>query len=82
MRRVQTVVGVPCAPLSASCIAPKMDEIPADELRTILEKRCLLPASFCTRMVDVMLELQRRRRSSNVFQVMRAAFSQVHTVSR
>ena len=46
----------------------QMDEIPSDELRTILEKRCALPASFCARMVDVMLELQRRRSSSRVFQ--------------
>ena len=46
----------------------QMDEIPSEELRTILEKRCALPASFCARMVDVMIELQLRRRSSRVFQ--------------
>ena len=45
-----------------------MDEIPSEELRTILEKRCSLPTTFCDRMIDVMIELQRRRSSSRVFQ--------------
>lgn len=46
----------------------QMDEIPAEELQTILEKRSLLPSSFCAKMIEVMRELQRRRSSSRVFQ--------------
>ncbi|XP_077869169.1 midasin [Saccoglossus kowalevskii] len=43
------------------------DEIPSKELETILHERCLIPLSYCRRMVSCMLELQARRRSSGVF---------------
>ena len=46
----------------------QMDEIPEAELTQILTERCEIPASFCAKMVQVMQDLQRRRRSSNVFQ--------------
>ena len=41
----------------------QMDEIPENELQTILERRCALPATFSSKMVAVMQELQRRRES-------------------
>ncbi|XP_071901315.1 midasin-like isoform X1 [Coffea arabica] len=44
-----------------------VDEIPEDELSTILEKRCKIPASYAKKMVDVMKELQLYRQSSKVF---------------
>ena len=43
------------------------DEIPSKELETILHKKCSLPASYCKKLVGVMLELQRRRCSTGVF---------------
>ena len=43
------------------------DEIPSAELEIILHKKCSLPASYCKKMVGVMLELQRRRCSTGVF---------------
>ena len=46
----------------------QMDEIPEAELTQILTERCAIPASFCAKMVQVMQDLQRRRRSSHVFQ--------------
>ncbi|CAI9114384.1 OLC1v1015101C1 [Oldenlandia corymbosa var. corymbosa] len=44
-----------------------VDEIPRDELITILEKRCEVPPKFAKKMVNVMKELQLRRQSSKVF---------------
>ena len=43
------------------------DEIPDDELETILQKRCAIPPSYCTKLVSVMKDLQRQRQGSNVF---------------
>jgi hypothetical protein len=34
------------------------DEIPANELVTILHKRCDMPLSYCKKMVAVMTDLQ------------------------
>lgn len=44
-----------------------VDEIPEDELSTILEKKCTIPPRYAKEMVDVMKELQLRRQSSKVF---------------
>lgn len=44
-----------------------VDEIPQEELSTILEKRCKVPGSYARKMVDVMKELQLHRQSSKIF---------------
>ncbi|KAI3455601.1 hypothetical protein Pfo_012264 [Paulownia fortunei] len=44
-----------------------VDEIPQEELSTILEKRCKIPGSYARKMVDVMKELQLHRQSSKIF---------------
>ncbi|XP_073015322.1 midasin-like isoform X1 [Primulina eburnea] len=44
-----------------------VDEIPQEELSTILEKKCMIPGSYATKMVNVMKELQLHRQSSKVF---------------
>lgn len=44
-----------------------VDEIPQDELSTILEKRCSIPESYAKKMIEVMTELQLQRQSSQVF---------------
>lgn len=44
-----------------------VDEIPEDELSTIIEKRCRIPGSYAKKMVDVMKELQLNRQRSKVF---------------
>ncbi|KAJ6683499.1 hypothetical protein OIU85_007210, partial [Salix viminalis] len=44
-----------------------VDEIPDDELSTIIEKRCKIPGSRAKLMVEVMKELQLHRQSSKVF---------------
>ncbi|KAJ6959314.1 midasin isoform X1 [Populus alba x Populus x berolinensis] len=44
-----------------------VDEIPDDELSTIIEKRCKIPGSRARLMVEVMKELQLHRQSSKVF---------------
>ncbi|GFQ03814.1 midasin [Phtheirospermum japonicum] len=44
-----------------------VDEIPQEELSTILEMRCKIPGSYAKRMVDVMKELQLHRQSSKIF---------------
>lgn len=44
-----------------------VDEIPEEELSTILEKRCKIPESYAKKMVEVMKELQLRRQSSKIF---------------
>jgi midasin len=43
------------------------DEIPDDELETILRERCFLPQSYCHQLVLIMKELQRNRQGSQVF---------------
>ncbi|KAL2081973.1 hypothetical protein ACEWY4_021791 [Coilia grayii] len=43
------------------------DELPSVELETILHKRCSLPPSYCTKLVNVMQDLQSLRRGSTVF---------------
>jgi midasin (ATPase involved in ribosome maturation) len=45
-----------------------IDEIPDDELIIIIERRCKIPPSYSTRMVQVMKELQKRRQKSHIFQ--------------
>ena len=44
-----------------------VDEIPEDELSTILDKRCKIPESYAKKMVEVMKELELHRQSSKVF---------------
>ena len=44
-----------------------VDEIPENELSTILEERCKVPESYAKKMVDVMKELQLLRQRSKVF---------------
>lgn len=44
-----------------------VDDIPDDELSTIIEKRCQIPGSRAKLMVEVMKELQLHRQSSKVF---------------
>lgn len=43
------------------------DEIPPDELQTILQQRCKIPASYSKKVVAVMTDLQMRRRNSAAF---------------
>ena len=42
-------------------------DIPEDELRVILNKRCGVAPSYATKIVEVMRELQRRRSASKAF---------------
>lgn len=44
-----------------------VDEIPTDEISTILKCRYSLPESFAEKMVDVMTSLQVRRQNSQIF---------------
>ncbi|GJP54985.1 hypothetical protein CLOM_g13979 [Closterium sp. NIES-68] len=44
-----------------------VDDIPHTELALIVERRCLIPASYAAKMVEVMKDLQRHRQSSAVF---------------
>ncbi|KAL4440107.1 hypothetical protein ABPG75_003108 [Micractinium tetrahymenae] len=44
-----------------------VDDIPDEELTTILEKRCAIAPSYAAKLVAVQRELQRRRSASNVF---------------
>ncbi|CAI5953539.1 unnamed protein product, partial [Closterium sp. NIES-65] len=44
-----------------------VDDIPHNELALIVERRCLIPASYAAKMVEVMKDLQRHRQSSAVF---------------
>ena len=46
----------------------QLDELPTSELQTILERRCKIAPPFAAKMVGTMVELQRRRASSRVFQ--------------
>ncbi|XP_054617732.1 midasin isoform X2 [Dunckerocampus dactyliophorus] len=43
------------------------DELPSQELETILHQRCRIPLSYCTKLVKVMTDLQSLRRGSSVF---------------
>uniref|UniRef100_A0A3B3CZB6 Midasin n=1 Tax=Oryzias melastigma TaxID=30732 RepID=A0A3B3CZB6_ORYME len=43
------------------------DELPSEELESILHQRCSLPPSYCSKLVKVMLDLQSLRRGSSVF---------------
>ncbi|XP_076823935.1 midasin-like isoform X3 [Clavelina lepadiformis] len=43
------------------------DEIPCNELKTILQKRCQLSPNHSAKLVKIMLELQARRRASGMF---------------
>lgn len=43
------------------------DEIPAEELQTILHERCSMPLSYCKQIIAVMTELQVRRKSTAAF---------------
>ncbi|KAF3702507.1 Midasin Dynein-related AAA-ATPase MDN1 MIDAS-containing protein [Channa argus] len=43
------------------------NELPVEELETILHQRCSLPPSYCTKLVRVMQDLQSLRRGSSVF---------------
>ncbi|KAG0491119.1 hypothetical protein HPP92_007982, partial [Vanilla planifolia] len=44
-----------------------VDEIPEDELTTILENRCSIPASYASKMIKVMKDLQLHRQNSRAF---------------
>ncbi|KAK9066170.1 hypothetical protein SSX86_013491 [Deinandra increscens subsp. villosa] len=44
-----------------------VDEIPQNELITILEKRCKIAPSYAKKMIKVMIDLQLHRQSSKVF---------------
>ncbi|KAI5016290.1 hypothetical protein ZWY2020_006141 [Hordeum vulgare] len=48
-------------------IEVNVDEIPEDELITILEQRCTVARSYATKMVQVMKDLQMHRQNSRVF---------------
>ena len=43
------------------------DEIPAEELEIILEKRCSMPQSSCKQIIKVMKDLQIRRKTTAAF---------------
>ncbi|OAD61618.1 Midasin [Eufriesea mexicana] len=43
------------------------DEIPPKELQVILHKRCKLPETYCKQIINVMTELQVRRKSTATF---------------
>lgn len=44
-----------------------VDEIPEEELSTIIENKCKISASYAKKMVEVMKDLQLYRQKSNVF---------------
>ena len=44
-----------------------VDDIPSDEMVTILEKRCCCPPSHAKQLVNIMVDLRIRRSKSNVF---------------
>ncbi|XP_076632333.1 midasin [Colletes latitarsis] len=43
------------------------DEIPPKELQVILHKRCKMPETYCKQVINVMTELQVRRKSTATF---------------
>lgn len=44
-----------------------VDDIPEEELSTIIEQRCRIPGSYAKKMVEVMKDLQINRQKSKVF---------------
>ena len=48
------------------------DDVPRDELSTILTRRCRIAPSYAERIVQVFLELQRRRQAERVFDTKQA----------
>ncbi|XP_010470609.1 PREDICTED: midasin-like isoform X2 [Camelina sativa] len=44
-----------------------VDEIPEDELTEILSRKCIIPNSHASKMVEVMKDLQRSRQTSKAF---------------
>ena len=46
----------------------QIDEIPMNELETIVQERCAIPPSYCSILVHVMKDLQMQRQQSSVFQ--------------
>ncbi len=44
-----------------------VDDIPEDELETILARRCSIPPSYCSKLVAIMKDLQRHRQGTQVF---------------
>ncbi|CAK4727123.1 unnamed protein product [Aphanomyces euteiches] len=45
----------------------QVDEVPPKELQQILQERSALPPSYCTLLINIMLDLQRIRAQSSVF---------------
>ncbi|KAL0114620.1 hypothetical protein PUN28_011725 [Cardiocondyla obscurior] len=43
------------------------DEIPSKELQIILNQRCSMPESYCKQIIDVMTDLQMRRKNTAAF---------------
>lgn len=43
------------------------DTIPPNELQTILHERCHMPESYCKQIINVMMELQMRRKTTAAF---------------
>ncbi|KYM78871.1 Midasin [Atta colombica] len=43
------------------------DEIPPNELQIILNQRCCMPESYCKQVINVMTDLQTRRKSTATF---------------
>lgn len=43
------------------------DEIPIEELQIILHKRCHMPESYCKQVINVMTDLQMRRKNTATF---------------
>ncbi|XP_015604930.1 midasin [Cephus cinctus] len=43
------------------------DEIPSNELQTILHERCHMPESYCKQIINVMTDLQIRRKNTAAF---------------
>jgi midasin len=44
-----------------------VSDLPPSDLSTILQQRCALAPSYAAKLIDAMLELQRRRTQSTVF---------------
>ena len=42
------------------------EDIPANELKTILEKRCRIPPNFCNTLVTIMKDLQKQRQGTRL----------------
>ena len=44
-----------------------IQEIPASELKEIIEKRCSIPSSWASTLIEIMKDLQRIRQNSQIF---------------